>query len=211
MQRWLNLNAICERLQTTPPHIQFLVKNGFLESIPGTKKQGARYLDPTDKYAERLRVTEIIYARKNPVTLEGDISEKALFTKNEIAAITGWSHLYTVKYLHQHKVPAIKCGNQKTGLCLYTAKTVREILWRRSGRRLSPQRAPFLIEELVAFFRKMPEDDIPTDVQLEQDDRLRKKMERMLKLPSPQKEQALQDLMAKTVLARQVALVHSHI
>ena len=206
MQRWLSLTGICDVLQTSPRHIEWLVKNRFLEKIPAhPRKGGARYLDPTPEYAVRLRLTEMIYGRRVPLPAWFDYSEKALFTKNEIAVICGWTEMYVVKYLHQHKVPAIKCGHPKTGLCLYTAKTVRDILWRKSGKRFGPQKGPFLLSELIAWFWKHQADageDIPTDRQFLDDARLQKKLERILKMKSPQREQALRDMLAKVGLAK---------
>lgn len=208
-QRWLSLDGICNVLQTNQYHILWLVKQGYLETLPATKTAGARYLDPTPQYAERLRLAEMIYGRRHPLPAGFDISEKALFTKNEIAAIVGWTEGYTVKWLHLHKTPSVKCGHRKTGLCLYTSKTVREILRRRSGRKESSwQRAPFLIRELVEYFLKHQTDDgedVPTDKQFAEDDLFQKKLKRILKMKSPAKEQALQELLAKTELAKQVA------
>lgn len=208
-QRWLSLDGICSVLQTNRTHIFWLVKQGYLETIPPAKGSGARYLDPTPQYAERLRLAEMIYRRRHLLPTGFDLSEKALFTKSEIAAIVGWTEKYTVKWLREHKIPFIKCGNRKTGLCLYTPKAVREILWRRSGRKeFSKQRAPFLIRELIEYFLKHHSDngeDIPTDKQFMEDDLFQRKLNRILKMKSPQKEAALRELWSKVELAKQAA------
>ena len=206
MSQWLSLTGIASLLQTTPDHIRWLVSNGYLEMIPGKNKsfENARFLDPTPQYAERLRLGEMIYQRRNPIEI--DLSEKAIFTKAEVAAILGWSEKYAHLYLHQKKTPHVKIGPR---LRLYTAKTVRDLLWRRTGRTTSKQRAPFLVTSLIDWFHRQNEaamDGVPTDLQFAEDDALQKKLERVLTMPSPEKESALRELLIKTDIAKQVAL-----
>jgi hypothetical protein len=210
-QTWLSLDGICNVLRTTRPHIQWLVKNNYLEMIPGHKPgfHNGRFLDPTPMYAERLRVAEMIYRRRNPLPADMDLSEKAIFTRAEIAAVLGWSEQYAVVYLKKKKVPAVKIGGGRTGgLKLYTAKTVRELLWRRNGRKTSAQRAPFLIQELIDWFLKHESaaaEGVPTDAAFAEDDLFQKKLRAILKMPEGQKQRAMRELWEKVELAKSAA------
>ena len=208
-QRWLSLIGICNTLQTNPKHIQWLVKQGFLEYIPdrSNKNQGSRYLDPTPQYADRLRLAEVIYRRRFPLPADIDIDSKAIFTSAELAVLMGWTPNYTDKFLFTHKPPCVKIGGGKTGgLRLFSAKTIRELIWRRKGRKVSAQKSPFLISELLEFFQKrMADDDVPTDAQFADDERLQKKLTRLLKMPSPQREEALREFLAKVELAKEIS------
>jgi len=208
--RWLSMSGICSLLSTTPDHIWWLVKNGYLESIPGKapkQRTDARFLDPSPAYADKLRTTEMIYRRRFPLPSDMDIDSKCIFTRSEVALLMGWTQPYAEKYLMQNKIPHVKIGTARTGgLCLYSAKTIRQMLWKKQGRSLTAQRAPFLIPELVELFRKKPaEDDSPTDSQILEDERLQKKLSRLLKLPAKEKEAAIRAFWSKVQVAKDVA------
>ena len=195
--RWLSLQGICKVLDTTEDHVRWLVDNGYLEKLPGPKP---RYLDPTPHYADRLRLAEAIYRRRNPIPDAIDLDSKAIFTVAEIAGLLGTTLNYTRLLLFRQKYPCVKMKG-KTGLRLYTAQTVREIVWRREGRKLSPHKCPVLIPELIRFFHQHQE-DIPTDQALAQDDNLKRKLERIMKMPEPRRAAALKDLLDKTGLVK---------
>lgn len=201
-ERWLSLRQISEVLDTTRNNVRWLTKHGYLETLPGSEKTGTRYLDPGPKYAERLRISEMLYGRRHPLTI--DLSEKALYTKAEIAYLCGVTEKYMALWLFRNKVKSIKCGKHRAGLCVYTPQMVREILWKRSGA-TQTSRAPLLMPELVAYFLKHQNETAVTDKQFSDDDALMKKMRRILKMKSPQKEAAMKELWAKVELAKQVS------
>ena len=210
-QRWLSLTGICNVLLTTPQHIRWLVNNNYLEMIPGNLGfKSARFLDPTPAYADKLKITELIYNRRCPWPGEMDLEGKALFTKAEIAALLGISPIAMNSYLIAHKVPCIKTDtNKRTALRFYTTKTVRSLIWQRQKTRTtSKQQSPFLLEELIQFFmtaQAEAEATTPTDLDFKQDDILYKKMAKLLKMPSPEKEVAVRDLWDKVEIAKKIA------
>lgn len=55
--------------------------------------------------------------------MNDNIPAKALFTAQEIAALTGWTVQYTWRYVSQNKVPRVRVGRYT----LFTAETVREL------------------------------------------------------------------------------------
>lgn len=212
-QTWLSLDGICNVLQTTRQHISWLVKNNYLEILPsGNGFKHARFLDPTPAYADRLRLAELIYQRRVALPADMDISGKAIFTRAEIAAILGWSENYAQQYLKEHDVESVKLGKVKHGgLRLYTVRAVRDMLWRRSGRKqaASAQKSPFLLQELVAWFLKHQEaaaEGIPTDAEFEDDAVFQKKLAAILKLPMHQRQEAMRDLWGKVEMAKASAL-----
>lgn len=207
-QRWLSLDGICTTLQTTKAHVLWLAKNGHLEVIWGSggqKYAKARFLDPTPKYAERLRLAEMIYNRRYPIPEDFDLPSAALFTKREMAELMGWSLNYASQFLFKHKeVPSIRVSTY----LLYSAATIRSLIWRRRGRSTVHQRAPFLIKELIAWFLKFQqseEEEIPTDLDFKEDDLLQRKLTRLSKMPSPERETAMREFYEKVVIAKQVA------
>lgn len=215
-QTWLSLTGICNVLKTNERHIRWLVKNGYLEMLPG-KQYGfahGRFLDPTPGYAERLRLAAIIHHKRVPLPEEIDLSEKAIFTRAEIAAILGWTDQYARQYLKEHDLPSVKLGRVKHGgLRLYTAKTVRELLWRRQGRKTSAQRAPFLITDLIDWFHKQTASEaaiVPTDAELAEDEVMQKKLAAILRMRSPLRERAMRELWEKVELARQTVGLLQH-
>jgi hypothetical protein len=210
-QRWLSLDGICTVLQTTHKHVLWLAKNGHLEVLwgNGSRKQiDARFLDPTPKYAERLRLAEMIYMRRYPVDEDFDLPTAALFTKRELAQIMGWTIGYARKFFAMNRdIPSIKVAGN---LVLYPASTIRDLIWLRRDRTLSKQKAPFLLKELIAWFVKFQaaeEEEVPTDLEFQEDDLLHRKLTRLSKLPSPEREVAMRDFYDKVALAKQVASV----
>lgn len=216
-QLWLSLDGICNTLKTARPHIKWLVANNYLEMIPGPKKglEGCRFLDPTPAYADRLRLAEMIYQRRVPLPADMDLSEKAILTRTEIAAILGWTDNYAQRYLKDNKVPSVKIGAVKHGgVRLYTVKAVRDMLWRRRGRKagVSANRAPFLVAELIDFFLKHAAeaaDGIPTDADFAEDDLFQKKLRAILKMPTGKKELAMRELWQKVETAKAAAHILS--
>lgn len=214
-QLWLSLDGICNTLKTTRPHVKWLVANNYLEMIPGPKKgfDGSRFLDPTPAYADRLRLAEMIYQRRVPLPADMDLSEKAILTRSEIATILGWTDNYAQRYLKDNKVASVKIGALKHGgVRLYTVMAVRQMLWRRQGRKTSAQRSPFLITELIDFFLKHAAeaaDGIPTDADLAEDDVFQKKLRAVLKMPAGKKEAAMRELWQKVETAKAAAHILS--
>ena len=209
-QTWLSLDGICNVLQTDRYHINWLVKNGYLEMIPANPgRNGARYLDPTPTYADRLRVSEMIYERRHPLPADMDLSGKAIFTRAEVGAILGWSDSYAHRYLTDNKIPSVKIGKLKNGgLRLYTAQTIRGLLWRRDGYKVSSQKAPYLVEHLIQWFLEQDAEErkgVPDDKQVLQDSLLQKNIKRILKLPPVMREQAMRELWDRVEIARRAA------
>lgn len=208
-QRWLSLTGICDVLKTNEKHIWWLVKNGHLEHLPGKgneRRSGARFLDPTPQYAERLRIGEIIYKRRVPLPTEfQDVSEAALLSVREIAEIMGW-HLSTARnYFKEHSCPCIKGKGRQY---LYMVGTVRDMLWARQGRALSKQRSPFLLARMIEFFAEYQTKesaDVPTDAEYAADDEIQRKLAKIVKLPSPEREIAMRDFHSKVNLAKACA------
>lgn len=198
-QRWLTLDALCSTLRLQPAHVRTLVRKGFLVAIGGGKGVPARYLEPTDEYKEQLRIAAILHMRAQPIPM--GISEKCLLTAGEIGELLGSkSAAKTNKWLNKHKVVGYKVTK---ALSLYTVKDVREALWRREGRILAKQRAPYLISEIVEYVRRIHAAEtalVPTDKEFRQDDILLKKLEVLAALG----EDAQMDFAAKVELARKV-------
>lgn len=207
-QRWLSLDGICTTLNVSKDHALWLAKSGFLEVIWGSNKMrryvDARFLDPTPAYAERLKIGEALYGRLFPIPHDLDLC--GLLTIREVAEIMGWSLRYARKYAWKYKLPSVRAGRYD----LYSPSVVRDLLWRRGGRRLSKQKAPFLVTEMIEWFLRSTaqvEADLPTDAQLAQDEVMQRKLARMMKLPSPDRERALAEFLEKTEMAKQLLAV----
>ena len=203
IQRWLTIEGLCTTLNIGRSHALWLAKKGYLEVIwgpNGKRNVEARFLDPTPAYAERLKLCEALYGR---TPLPSNLELNGLLTVREMAEILGWTLKRTRDYVFEKKIPSIKAGQY----ALYSVATVRDIMWRRSGRKLAKQRAPFLITEMIAFFEAMrvrSEEEVPTDDQFQADDLLQRKLARMMQMPSPQRELAMKEFQAKVALAKQV-------
>lgn len=200
MQRWLSLSGICTTLGLNTTQINRLVKDGFLVTIKANKE--VRYLDPTPEYAEKLKLGEVLYSKQNHFPRDFDLV--TLLTLRELAEIVGWTFRYAEKYCIEHKVPAVKVGRYN----LYSVATVRELLWRRSGRKLASQLAPFRIQALIDWFLKSTteaEKLIPTDREFIEDMNIQKRLAKMGKLPSPARETMIADFFRKLELAKTVS------
>lgn len=199
--------GICDLLQTTPDHIRWLVKQGYIEIIPGRNKSRAesRYLDPTPQYAERLRLAEVIYRRRHPLPAVLDLPEKAIFTAREVAELMGWTHAYTVQRLHKDKLFGVKVGGGSGGgLRLYTAKDIRRMIAKRQKRAQGEKRCPVLLRDLITFFQRYQDaGDMPSDADFSKDDVLGKKITRILNMPASRREEAMRELMEKARLAKE--------
>ena len=159
-QRWLSLSGISTTLNLTPVQIKLLHKQHYLVRI-GKRPEEYRYLDPTPEYAERLRLAAVMLSKNSQVNI--DLPMTFLLTIREIAEITGWTQRKTIRIIEDNKVP---CWKSKNRARLFSVSAVRDLLWRRSGRKLSKQMSPALISELVVFFRRFQAEEesiVPTD------------------------------------------------
>lgn len=199
IQRWLSLSGICTTLGFSKGQIGHLVRIKALVTIGFGKDK--RYLDPTPEYRERLRIGEALYGRLYPIPI--DLNLTALLTLREMAQILGLTLKYMEKRVYQDKIPSVKAGMYN----LYTVETVRDLLWRRSGRKRHKQLAPFVIYELIEWFRKetaAAEEEVPTDAQFQADELLKRKLTRMARMKSPERELAFKDFYEKVMLAKSV-------
>lgn len=211
-QLWLSMDAICTSLGMTESHVKRLAEAGVLGVIYGTSKArkylDARFLDPTPEYRAKLRMGEALYGRLHPIPV--DVLTTPLLTMREIAEILGVD-VKAVRRMVEKKRLQVHGGVKAGQYTLYPVNAVRDALWRRT-RKLSGQKAPFLVEDLVRFFLSYLDKEnavVPSDLDFKSDDLLHAKFTRLLKLPSPQKEQALRDLWEKVETAQAVAAAHS--
>lgn len=206
-QRWLSLTGICTTLNISHNHAKWLAKKGVLSYIPGRRGnewREARFLDPTPEYQAKLKLGEALYGRLSPVPTDLDLC--GMLTIREVAQVLGWSLKYARKFSRKRKLPAVRVGNTD----LYSMTTVRRLVWMRSGRTqaATKQQGMFLLRELIDFFLKetaAAEQGTPTDADFAEDSILQRKLIRMSKLKSPERELAFQDFYRKFELARQVA------
>lgn len=204
-QRWLSLSGICTTLNLGPAQIKTLYKQNLLVRIGKWANQGQdnyRYLDPTPEYAERLRLAAVMLSKNTEVPI--DLPLTFLLTIREVAEIMGWTLRHAKHFLEDNKVPCYKSANRAR---LYSVSVVRDLLWRRNGRKLSKQLAPTLIEDLIVFFRRFQaaeESIVPTDAAFERDAELQKKITWMMRQKSPEREVMLADFCEKLELAKKV-------
>ena len=203
-QRWLTIDAVSSTLRLPLPYIRTLTKQGFLVSM-GTG-DNRRYLDPTPEYAEKLRLAAILHS--NAMFVPPDINELFLLTLREVCVLLGWKLNYGRLYMKRNpEIPRFRVNSQ---LHLYTVKTVRELLWKRQGRRLSKQRSPFLIFELVAYVQRQHEEDtqdMPTDAQHAADESFMRKLESIVRRSEKDQVLAKADFARKVELARKVVQI----
>ena len=198
-QRWLSLSGISSVLNLTPSQVKTLHKQKLLVRI-GNRPQEHRYLDPTPEYAERLRLAAVMLSKNSQVNI--DLPMTFLLTAREVAEIMGWSLRYARDFLEDTKAPCWKAKNRAK---LFSVSTVRDLLFKRQGRHLHKQKAPFLLPELVAFAKRFIDSEtaiVPTDEQFKADAELQKKMAWMMKQPSPGREAMLADFLEKIELAK---------
>lgn len=202
-QSWLSIDAICTVLRLNRKTVLQLAKKGCLAVIwgpTGNKKiSAARFLDPTPEYREQLRLGAILHQHAYPVP--SGLSEKSLLTLGECSELLGWKWKRTNKYFHLHALPSVRVN--KT-LYLYSPAIVRDIMLKRSKRRLSRQKAPFLLGEIVDFFKSRLTEDIssiPTDAEFLADERLQKRLSKIV--TEPQKN----DFASKVALAKRVVQI----
>ena len=205
-QRWLSLAGICELLSTTETNINWLVKNGFLEKLPGNSgKHSARYLEPTEEYARRLKICETVYNRRFHIPSESDLPGAAMFTHREIAEIMGWTLQRTYKYVTKRKVSSVSGGGNKVRL--FTARQIRNIIWKRQGRQKAYKRAPYLLPELIEYFLRFEaaqRELVPTDAEFAEDDKMLKKWELLARMDPADRELAMQEFLEKVRIAREI-------
>jgi hypothetical protein len=200
-QRWLSLNGICTTLNLRPLQVKLLYKQKYLVRI-GKRPDEYRYLDPTPEYAERLRLAAVLLSKNDEVPI--DLPLAFLLTTREIAEIMGWTLKGAQNYLERKPIPNHKCKNR---VRLYPISAVRDMIWRRGGRKLSKQKSPFLIPELIACAQRIIETDtalIPTDEQFKSDEELQRKMKWIMRQSSPSREIMMADLLEKMELAKRV-------
>lgn len=199
-QRWLSRDGICTTLGMTKHQIELLVSRKVLVTIGFGPKR--RYLDPTPEFAAKLKLGETLYDKLKP--LPKDFELLGLLTIREVGQIMGWHIRYAQVYLWKKNVPSIKVGVHR----LYSIAAIRNLLWKRQGRKIASQRAPFLLDHLIRFFLEYhahENEEVPSDADFADDDLLMRKFSRLAKLPSPQREEAYRELWAKVSTARCVA------
>jgi hypothetical protein len=206
---WLTLEGICDVLHTDERHVTWLAKNGYIEVLwgPGRTRKGARFLDPTPEYAERLRKSELLYGRRQPLPEDFDLPNSPIFTARELGEIMGWDYERTQRFLYKKRktIKAVPLGRHATAIRLFSAATIRDLIWTRNDRSQSKQRAPFLVKEILEWFlrfRQREEQEVPTDTEFQEDDLLQRKLTRLMKMPSPQREAAIQEFLEKVDLAK---------
>jgi hypothetical protein len=202
-QRWLSLSGICTTLNLQPRQIKSLYNHKLLVRIGKTAEE-FRYLDPTPEYAERLRLAAVMLS-KNPV-VNIDLPMTFLLTIREIAEIMGWDQRKTTRILEENKVPCWKSANRAR---LFSVTVVRDLIWRRNGRKLSKQKAPMLLSDIIAFAKRFIDSEtalMPTDEAFKADEELQRKLAWVMRQKSPEREAMLADLCDKLELAKQVAV-----
>jgi hypothetical protein len=211
-QRWLSLDGLCTILKMNRKQVLWLAKQGFIPVIWGRgrrKIRDARFLDPTPEYAQKLILGEAAYGRMFPVPKT--LALTGLLSVAEVAEIMGWTVKYAQYFLiYRYKVPSIKLGEKRSkgsnvGLCnLYTVQAIRNVLWKRGGRKHGQYRGPFLLEDLIKFFRSYYAkecEEVPTDAQFAEDDLLQRKLARLVEMDNPA---AMQSFYDKVALAKKV-------
>jgi hypothetical protein len=203
-QRWLSISGISTVLNITPTQVKTLYKQRLLVRI-GKRPQDYRYLDPTPEYAERLRLAAVMLSKNTEVNI--DLPMTFLLTAREVAEIMGWSLIHARHFLQDNKVP---CWKGKNRAALYSVSTVRDLIFKRQGRKLSKQQAPFLLNDLLGYFKRFQAEEeavVPTDDQFAEDEALQKKIRWMMRQPSPQREAMLSDFLEKVELAKSAVQV----
>ena len=173
-QTWLSLSGICNRLRLTPAQVRTLARKGCLAVIKGKGNVQARYLDPSPEYAEQIRLGAIIHQRHFPVP--AGLSEKALLTQAECAELLGMTQKMMSRYLKRHTIPFIRVDKVHY---LYPPTVVREAMLKRSKKTLDYRKAPFLLSEMVEFFRSRLSAEvslIPTDKEFRADEALQQRL-----------------------------------
>jgi hypothetical protein len=203
-KRWLTLDMIASTLRLPASYIKELTKQRYLVTIGSLDKR--RWLDPTPEYAEKLRLAAILH--DGHMHVPPDINEIALLSLREVAELCGWSVNYARNYMKRYpEIPRFRVNSQ---LHLYSITTVREILWRRQGRKLSKQRSPFLIAELVAWVKARHEaelQDLPTDAEYAEDDAMMRKLELIVRRSEKDQIASKHDFASKVELARKVVQI----
>ena len=104
-----------------------------------------------------------------------------LLTIREVAEILGWSLKHAQTCLAKYKIPCIKSSNR---VKLYTAASVRNLIWKRQGRKIADKTAPLLLSEMILFFKRFQaaeEAMVPTGAMFAEDAILQKKITWMMK------------------------------
>jgi hypothetical protein len=180
----------------------WLAKQGHLVVLWGDKGKTiprARFLDPTPEYAQKLRLAEAMYGRLFPIPK--DLNMVTILTTAEVASIMGWKYGYAQRFLSEKKIPYTKIGLYN----VYSVAAIRDLLWKRQGRKRAFKRAPVLLEHLIRFFAAQyarENEVVPTDEEFAADDLLVRKLERMAKLPPAERAEAMREFYGKTALAR---------
>jgi hypothetical protein len=104
------------------------------------------------------------------------------------------------------KLPRVMINPQ---MGLYSANTIRKLIMRRTGRKKFAKRSPYLLMELIDWFRAKYEVDkeIPTDVQFLEDDKTQRRLQLLIDRDSKDSLAAQVDLGKKLALARQVVQI----
>ena len=200
-QRWLTLDELRSTLRITAMHVRDLLRDGHLVALPG-RKSDTRYLDPTPEYKEQLRIAAIIHGKTAPTS----ISDRALFTTSEMAELIGCKVERAHRITYIQKLPRVMINPQ---MGLYSANTIRKLIMRRTGRKKFAKRSPYLLMELIDWFRAKYEVDkeIPTDVQFLEDDKTQRRLQLLIDRDSKDSLAAQVDLGKKLALARQVVQI----
>ena len=199
------MRQMCDRLNVKESTVKSLVKKGYLVKIGETF--GARYLDPTDDYAERLKISEM---KLGSIDIPPDMESKYLLTALEFSILSGRTPAGARNYLMKHKVPHIKCGK----FYLYRVSDIRHSFAKRRQRLLAERYSPFLVQEIIEYFLRVDEEMTaaePTDEQYRRDEIFKKKIKTLMKKSGEQKEAALNDFFSKVQIAKDfLSLMQEH-
>lgn len=212
-QRWLTVDQVCTTLRLPQSTVLRLCKEGMLPYMNTSSRKPTtatmRVLDPTPEYQEKLRLAAIILFKKYP-EIE-TVREKALFTRRELDLIVGWKLKTGDNYLSRNRIPAISVGYRKA---LYTADTIRKLLWKRSGRTLADGRSPIVLTELIEWFRKQEaaeRDLVPTDAEFLADEKIQNKLGFIARMSDKDRRRAEKDFTYKAELAKRIVqILDSH-
>ena len=201
-QRWLSLSGICSTLNITPSQVKSLYKQKLLVRI-GKNTPDHRYLDPTPEYAERLRLAAVMLSKNTAVPINLPLT--SLLTIREVAEIMGWSLKHARDFFEDAKIPCWKSANRAK---LYSVSVVRDLIWKRNGRKMAGKIAPLLLSEIISFAQRFVDAEtalVPKDEQFKADEELQKKMEWIMRQQSPGRETMLADLLEKLDLAKRIS------
>lgn len=201
MNRWVNLEELCEGLRLPHKVVRRLIREHKIVGFHNdnlTNAKNWRFLDPSEEYKKALHAQESILSRRYRI----DLMQFPIVSSAELAQISGLSPSTIRNFVNDGTLKPWKMGRYS----IYTPEQVREFLLRRERKEPRDRRArcETLLRWCLAQLEANPVASL-TEKEVQRDDKLEGALRKIMRQKEPARSTNLAEFWRRWDLAGSAA------